>query len=769
MSAAAGLEDWLRELTAETGYRGQLAHLARRPGRWAAYGELGFEPAPAVADVLETLGLQRLYRHQTQAIAAVRAGRHVVVSAGTAAGKTLCYLLPLAQTLSQDRTARALLLYPTKALAQDQLRKLADFGAGRAFVAETYDGDTPPARRREIRRQAQVVLTNPDMLHVGMLPHHAYWAELLRNLRYVVVDEVHTYRGVFGSHVANVLRRLRRVCAHYGSAPTFVCSSATIGNPGELAERLTGLPFEVVDQDTAPRGPRLFAFWNPPLLEEESGRRRSANQEAAELLARLVRRGVRTLVFTLSRMQAELVLRYARERLAGDPELQARLAPYRGGYLPQERRAIEARLFSGELLGVVSTSALELGVDLGGLDAVIMTGYPGSLASVWQQAGRAGRAQQESLAVLIAVGGGIDQYLMEHPEYVLDSAHERALCQPENRFILGAHLLCAAYELPLDRADQAYFGEEMEALLGVLTEHGLLDRRRRWYWTDAERYPAAEVSLRSGSARGMDILTGPERRLLGTVDESSAEWLVHPGAVYLHAGETYLVESLDLAACRAVVQPAAPNYFTRPMTASELNVAATLQSRELAGGARAQLGEVAVRSRTVGYRRLQLITERELDSVALDLPPREFESVGLWLTAGEELTELQGAGYDVMGSLHGLEHALIGLLPLFVMCDAHDVGGVSYSVHPDTGAPTVFAYDGYAGGVGLCEGAYERLAEVLEATAERIEKCPCARGCPACVQSPSCGDNNQPLDKAGAAWLARAWLRETGQSAGQGK
>ncbi len=757
MSEVSTLGAFLEQLQRDSRYAGRLVHLRRLPGRRAVYAELDRPLAPAVAQILASQGLERLYRHQVEALQAVLAGHNVVVAAGTAAGKTLCYLLPIAQALQEDRQARALLLYPTKALAQDQLHKLGKFGAGEVFLADAYDGDTPASRRREIRRQVQVVLTNPDMLHLGLLPHHPYWADFLRHLRYVVVDEVHVYRGVFGSHVANVLRRLRRICDYYGSRPQFICSSATIGNPGELCETLTGLPFHVIDQDAAPRGPRFWAFWNPPLAKAGLGRR-SANQEAAFLLSRLVRRGIRTLAFTLSRMQAELVLRYTRERLKDCPDLQAKVAPYRGGYLPEERREIERRLFSGELLAVVSTSALELGVDIGGLDAVLMIGFPGDLASLQQQAGRCGRAHQESLAVLVAGPGGIDQYLMEHPEFILEAEHDRALCRPENRFILGAHLLCAAYELPLEPADTVYFGPEMEALADLLAEHDLLDKRRRWYWAQPERYPAAEVGLRSGSGRGYEIVLESPYRLLGTVDETSALWLVHPGAVYLHQGETYVVQRLDLERRLAVVQQKRVNYYTRPVSLSEVHICEQFQERPLPGNALAHLGEIVVESQIVGYRRLEQRREREREILPLQLPTRTFETVGLWLTAGGELHTLAAEGYHVLGALHALEHALIGLLPLFAMCDPHDVGGVSSAHHPDTGAATICLYDGYPGGVGLSEDAYENVESLLEATAERIEKCPCTAGCPACVQSPSCGDNNRPLDKTGAARLARLWL-----------
>ncbi len=759
-----GLEQLLAELERSPGYESQLVHLSRQPSRRAGYGALPRELAPEAEALLERQGLKRLYRHQRQALEAVFSGQNVALAAGTAAGKTLAYLLPIVQALAADKSSRTLLLYPTKALAQDQLRKLQDFGAGKTFLADTYDGDTPPRRRRQVRRLTQVVLSNPDMLHLALLPHHASWAEFFRHLKYVVLDEVHVYRGVFGSHVANVLRRLRRICAYHGSAPQFICTSATIGNPGELCELLTGLPFTVVDQDTAPQGPRLYGFWNPPLSDQEKGRRQSTNWEAARLVAHLVRRGVRTLAFAQSRTQTELILRYAQELLKGDQHLAERVAPYRGGYLPEQRREIERRLFAGELLGVVATSALELGVDIGGLDAVVMAGYPGDTAAYRQQAGRAGRAQQESLAMLVAGPGGIDQYLMEHPEFLLEATHDRALCRPDNRFILGAHLLCAAFELPLEESDAHYFGAEMKPVLGVLTESGLLDRRRRWYWREAGRYPAGEVSLRSGSGRAYEIYLQQGEELLGTVDEASVFWLAHPGAVYLHGGESYVVQELDLERRRVTVRREEVNYYTRALSSSEMRVSEEFGSTPLVPEATAHLGELVVHAQTLGYKRIQLGTDKELDVQPLDLPATDFETVGVWVTLEDEGQALQELGHDLMGSLHALEHAMIGLLPLFAMCDVHDLGGVSYLTHPDTGKPTLCLYDGYPGGVGLCEQAYEGLKEILQATAERIENCPCQSGCPACVQSPSCGDNNEPLDKAGAGALARLWQGNTRES-----
>jgi len=565
-------ERLIDEICGAEGYGGQIAHVERIEARPAQYADLQVRLHETVQAILDGLGIEQLYTHQAEAIEAALGGENVVVVSGTASGKTLCYVVPIAQKLYERPTSRALLIYPTKALAQDQLRKLADFGAGRAFQAATYDGDTPVSRRRSIKRDAQVVLTNPDMLHIGILPYHHTWAEFLRNLDFIVIDEVHTYRGVFGSHTANVMRRLRRIIAKYGANPQFVACSATIGNAQELFEELTGLPVKVVSNDGAPRGRRFFVLWNPPELERRAGRRRSANLEAAELMCRLVRRGVRCIVFVLARRVAELILRYAREQLAKEGDLAERIMAYRGGYLPKERREIERKLFDGELLGVVSTTALEVGVDIGGLDAAILTGYPGSISSTWQQIGRAGRGQEDSLAALVALPGGVHRYLLEHPQYLLETESERALIDPHNRYILAEHLLCAAYEMPLEDQDAELFGDKMEEILEVLGDPSCREdsdlpyvaKRNRWYWVDADIYPAAEINLRSTSGRAYEIVLDHRGKFerLGTVDADSAFRIVHEGAVYLHAGESYLVKRLDLEERTAYVRPTKAQYYT---------------------------------------------------------------------------------------------------------------------------------------------------------------------------------------------------------------
>ena len=757
MDFAAFLDD----IRGSPDYAGQIVHVEELEAREAQYDDAGLDLAPRTREVLDGLGIARLYTHQAEAVRRVLAGENVCVVASTAGGKTLCYTIPIAQQIYQRPVSRAFLVFPTKALAQDQLRKLADFGAGTAFTADCYDGDTPRPKRRQIKRDAQVVLTNPDMLHIGILPYHQTWADFLRNLKYVILDEVHTYRGVFGSHTANVIRRLRRLAAHYGANPQFVACSATIANPGELAERLIGLPVTVVDNDGSPRGRKLFALWNPPETGRGRTGRRSANLEAADLLCELVRRGVRNITFTIARMVAELVLRYARERLGEDNGLADRIMAYRGGYLPEERREIERKLFEGELLGVTATNALELGIDVGHLEAVVLTGYPGSIASVWQQAGRAGRTQDESLAVLVALQNGIDQFLVRDPGYIFRTDTERAIIDPENEFILAAHLLCAAYELPVAPSEAELFGPKMEPVMELLEAERFVTKRQKWYWI-RDFYPAAQVNVRSASGASFEVIKvhHGKRDLLGTIDGQSAPFLAHEGAIYLHAGESYIVKKHDLEQSIIEIAPTKAQYYTTALVRSEVRVVERAEEGELPGGRRA-FGDVEVRDQVTGFQKRRQVTEQILGDEDLDLPPHEFETQGLWLSFDARLKQLLADhGCDVHGSLHGLEHNLIALLPLFALCDPQDAGGASAPAHPDVGGPAVFLYDNYPGGVGICQTAYERLDELIAASVTSIGSCPCAAGCPSCVQAARCGDMNWPLDKQGALLAARLLLGE---------
>ena len=756
---------FLESVRSSKNYHGQIVHIERIPRREAVYGDLAPPLSGEIANALNRLGITRLYCHQAESIEAVRHGESIAVVTSTASGKTLCYNIPVLEALEKDAKARALYIYPTKALAQDQLGKLKQFDLAYLEPA-AYDGDTPRQERPFIKRSANVILTNPDMLHVGILPYHTTWSAFFRNLKYVVIDEMHSYRGVFGAHVANILRRLRRVAEYYGSNPQFICASATVRNPGELAKDLIGIDVRVIDTDGSPAGEKIFVFWNPPFLEK-TDERRSANSEAVDLFTKLVESHVRTIVFTKARKTAELILRYSRQKLAERnlPEVN-RIMSYRAGYRPTERREIERRLFTGELLGVTSTTALEVGVDIGGLDAAIITGYPGTIASTWQQAGRAGRGTDQSLAILIALDNPIDQYLMRNPGYFFSSEHERAIVNSENPYILADHLLCAAYEMPLDNSEiERLFGESAWELLSVLENAGRLSYRRKWFWV-GRGYPANNVNIRSASATCYTIVS-VERggMLLGTVDEPAAFETVHPGAVYLHGGDSYVVTKLDIEQRVAYVERTDVNYYTTPGNRTDIEVKQVLKNSSLKG-ARLTFGEVTVANQVTHYWRKQLFTERVIDKVLLNLPEVTMDTQAVWLVLPAELTDsLVHLGYDLAGSIHAIEHASIGILPLFALCDRTDIGGVSHPGHPDVESKAViFIYDGYAGGVGLARAAFDRFEELLIATLETIKGCQCKEGCPSCIQSPKCGNNNEPLDKAGAVFILSKILNRTSKT-----
>jgi DEAD/DEAH box helicase domain-containing protein len=745
-------------------YRGQIVHEEAFPARPARYADLAHPLPPALAQALARRGVTRLFSHQAAALDAIRGGGSVIVTTGTASGKTLCYLLPVLETLMRDPEARALFIYPTKALAQDQADAIGEFAALLpGLVYGTYDGDTPADERRRLRQAGRILLTNPDMLHVGILPRHfRWWRPFLRSLRYVVLDDMHVYRGVFGSHVALVLRRLWRACRVHGSAPQVICTSATIANPAEFGGRLTGRTLRLVDDDGAPRGRRQFVLWNPPVIARAEMRRRSPYSEAAWLLASLVRQAARTIVFTKARKITELVYRYAADALSDTPALAAQLSPYRAGYLAKERRAIEQRLFRGELLGVVSTSALELGIDVGGLDASVLVGYPGTMASVWQRTGRAGRGTGDALAVLIALEDALDQYLMRRPAYFFGRPVEHATVDPENPYILAAHLRCAAAELALEPADAALFGPRFGEVAEALEGLGDLVRRRERWHPRTPGYPARRVDIRAASADTYRIVEAASRRLIGTVDAPRAFEQVHPGAIYLHQGEPYRVVRLDFETHHAFVQRDDGGYYTEARVLTDLAIEHERTSRPAGGasGTAACFGDVCVTQQVIEYRRKQLASETVLSVHPLAMPEEELRTTALWIVLPPEVTAaIESRGLDLAGGIHAVEHAAIGLLPLFAMCDRWDIGGVSYPLHPETGRATIFVYDGYPGGVGVTEKGFELLDGLLARTLEVIESCPCEAGCPSCVQSPKCGNLNEPLDKHAAIELLRGLTR----------
>ncbi|WP_405585162.1 DEAD/DEAH box helicase [Streptomyces sp. NBC_01190] len=742
-------------------------HVPARVGRHASWPD---SIRPEVVEAIRAAGIDRPWEHQALAAAHAARGESVVVSTGTASGKSLAYLAPVLSALldgadAGPRGATALYLSPTKALAADQRRAVSALAAplGKAIRPAVYDGDTPFEEREWVRQYATYVLTNPDMLHRGILPGHARWASFLRGLRYVVIDECHTYRGVFGSHVAQVLRRLRRVCARYGAEPVFLLASATSADPGRAAGRLTGVRVAEVTEDTSPRGELAFALWEPPLtqLSGEHGApvRRTATAEAAELLTDLVVQGVRTVAFVRSRRGAELIALIAQERLAEiDASLPRRVAAYRGGYLAEERRRLERDLHSGRLLGLASTSALELGVDISGLDAVLLVGYPGTRASLWQQAGRAGRSGQGALAVMVGRDDPLDTYLVHHPEAIFERPVESTVLDPDNPYVLAPHLCAAAAELPLTDADLELFGPEAADLVPQLVQRGLLRRRAAgWFWTRRER--AADLTdIRGEGGTPIQVVESATGRLLGTVDAGAAHTTVHDGAVHLHQGRSYLVRRLDLDDNVALVEEADPSYSTMARDTTEIRVLSD-ELTEPWGEARIHFGSVEVTHQVVSYLRRRLITGEVLGETKLDLPPRTLRTRAVWWTiTDDQLDAARIHPEELPGALHAAEHASIGLLPLFATCDRWDIGGVSIPLHADTGLPTVFVYDGHPGGAGFAERAYRTAHSWLTATREAIAACECDFGCPSCVQSPKCGNGNDPLDKAAAVRLLDSLL-----------
>lgn len=746
---------FLDRVRAGSGYRGQVVHHRRLPARPARHQDPARPLEPRLLAYLERQGIARLYTHQAQAVDAARAGKNVLAVTATASGKTLTYNLPVIETLLRHPRARALYLFPTKALAQDQLGKLREFHLHPHLRPGTYDGDTPAHLRSQYKRELNLILTNPDMLHVGILPYHGGWATFLRNLKYVVVDEIHTYRGVFGSHVANVLRRLRRVCQLYGADPQFLACSATVANPAELMHALLGPGRElcVVDDDGSPQGARHFVFWNPPLLKD--GSRASTNADATRLLVELLLEGERTILFAKARKTAELVLRYARFALQEEaPSLAGRVTSYRAGYHADQRRQIEQALFRGDLLGVTATNALELGVDVGGLSACILTGYPGSISSTWQQAGRCGRSHEDSLVVLVAHDSPLDQYLMRHPDYFFGRAPEHAIVDPENPHILGQHLLCAARERPLEpERDGPLFGASSPALMARLGAEGRLRERNHALHCSSDDFPAGQVNIRSAGSDQYRIIRRDTGEALGTVEDARAFETLHAGAIYLHLGEAFRVETLDIPGRRALVVPSSGDFYTQARTDVAVCFGKPEAQRPL-GSTTVFRGPVEVVTQVVSYRRKQLFSEAVLADVEMELPEQRIATHGLWFTLPPALRDrVIAEEYHLTGSIHAIEHASIGILPLFVLCDRMDIGGVSHACHPDTGLPTICLHDAIPGGVGIAEKAYTLLEAVLQAARRSIEECPCAEGCPSCVQSPKCGNNNQPLDKAGAVMV----------------
>jgi DEAD/DEAH box helicase domain-containing protein len=780
-----GLDGVLAELREDPAIYPNVTHWQVQPARPARYAPFPEHLHPALCQALARRGIAQLYTHQVAAADQVRADRHVVVVTPTASGKTLCYNLPVLDTILRDPQARALYLFPTKALSQDQMAALQQLVTDLDvdIKTHTYDGDTPANARKLIRSAGHIVVTNPDMLHTGILPHHTKWIKLFENLRYVVLDELHHYRGVFGSHVANVVRRLRRICQFYGSDPLFICCSATIANPAELASRIVGDDVALVDDNGAPTGEKHLIFYNPPVVNPQLGLRASSVLEARRLATRFLARDVQTIVFARSRTTVELLLTY----LAGDATAKKRreqaIRGYRGGYLPNQRREIERGLRDGSVRGVVATNALELGIDIGSLEAAVLAGYPGTIASTLQQMGRAGRRAGTSIAVLVASSNPLDQYIVSHPEYFFGRSPESGLVNPDNLLILASHLKCGAFELPFADADA--FGlphAETQELLAVLEESGLLHHAGgRWHWT-SEGFPAEAISLRSASSENFvvidDVPGAP--RIIGEVDRISAPTMLHEEAIYIHEGEQYQVERLDYEEKKAYVRKVDVDYYTDASLAFAIRPLEIFAEEPRGQGTRAH-GEVMLTYQPTMFKKIKLYTHENVGSGRIHLPEEELHTTAYWLTL-DQISHRRGRGdrrdrredtgdssldsatsaisavtsgpqaEDPQAGLLGLAHVLAQVAPLFLMCDPHDLGAVAELKSPHTGAPTIYLFDKYPGGVGLSQRLYDLHDQLLQAAAETIAGCSCPEGCPSCV-----GPRAEvgPAGKSSALALAR--------------
>ncbi|PWW00684.1 DEAD/DEAH box helicase domain-containing protein [Paenibacillus cellulosilyticus] len=754
---ARDLEEWLEELKKEPELMDNVTHWHTIPPRDARTSPLPNDLAPELKEALRSRGIEDLYVHQAKSYGAVRAGDHVVAVTPTASGKTMCYNLPVLQSLLENSDGRALYMFPTKALAQDQvaeLQKLADIMEV-DIKTHTYDGDTPPTVRTAIRNAGHIVVTNPDMLHSAILPHHTKWVKLFENIRYIVIDELHAYRGVFGSHVANVIRRLKRICRFYGSSPQFICASATIDNPKEHAERLIGESVTLVNDNGAPMGEKHFIFYNPPVVNQQLGIRRSSVLETRKLAGMLLRQGVQTIVFARSRVRVELLLTYLQE-LVRDKIGDKTIRGYRGGYLPKLRREIEKGLRSGEIRGVVSTNALELGIDIGQLQACVLNGYPGTVASTWQQSGRAGRRKTSSVTFMVASSNPLDQYIIQNPDYFFNRPPERALIHPDNLLILIDHVKCAAYELPFELGE-TFGSENLEDMLEFLVDEKVLHRTgSRWYWME-QSFPAHGISLRSAAQENFIIIDMTEgSRVLGEVDRFSAPTLIHDEAIYIHEGVQYQVEKLDYHEKKAYVREVDVDYYTDANMAVELKVLHA-DKEKTSGEIVRTYGEVTVNAKATIFKKIRLRTHENIGSGPIHLPEEELHTSGYWFSFSEEAAKGKGTN-EMQCALLGLANVLVHIAPVYLMCDPLDIRVVPQVKAIHTQRPTIYFYDRYPGGIGLSERLYEVHDELLGRAHRLISNCTCLSGCPACVG---------PIEEVGL--LGKAQALQLLEEAGAGR
>ena len=756
-AASNGINEYISALKASPRFGSQVVHHEHLAERKAQYGKVSPAWPPDIENTLIALGVERLYGHQAHAMNCVRQEKNVIVATPTASGKSLIYNLPVFERLASQPDTHTLYLFPLKALAQDQLRAINDLAAGMPEGlrphAAIYDGDTTAYRRKKLREKPpQILITNPDMLHLSLLGYHDRWSAFFSNLTHVIIDEVHTYRGVFGSHMAWVINRLKRICSLYGSSPNFILSSATIGNPAEMARMLLNMQTEVVADSTAPQARRHFIFMNPY---------DSPAYTACQLLEASLKRGLRTIVYTQSRKMSELIYVWTRGRLGG---LADRLSSYRAGYLAEERREIEKRLTKGSLLGVIATSALELGIDIGALDICILVGYPGTIMNTWQRSGRVGRSQRESLTIMVAQQDALDQYFMRSPNEFFKRKVEAAVINPENKTIMKQHLLCAAAEYPINSDDPLLVSEKVqEALMELSEEGGLLLSAAGDQWFSSRKYPHRHTDLR-GSGRSFSIrVDDNDGTILGEIDGHRSLHECYPGAIYLHRGQTWLVTELDLEGREILVRRRQVNYFTKPLTEKSTEI---LKVYHTTGkkGFRVSFGALRVIDQVTGFQRRLVANHKLIATETLTLPPAIFETEGLWLEIPAALQKkVERRQYHFMGGIHALEHGLIGIFPLLVLCDRNDVGGIACPFHEQLPGAGVFIYDGYPGGVGLNSKAYEKIEELLHLARQTIADCPCEIGCPSCVHSPKCGSGNRPMDKQAALLILDDLLRRQGE------
>jgi DEAD/DEAH box helicase domain-containing protein len=736
--------EFLQQIQRRSDYRDQIVEIRRIPPRPPKFGKLDRPLNPRLQNILTQEGVGNLYSHQAGSVNLLAQGKDVLVVTGTASGKTLCYNIPVLKGLIEDPDARAMYIFPTKALAQDQLGILHRWTGREETIKKdirvaTYDGDTPSASRSKIRQSARILLTNPDMLHQGILPYHAKWTDFLRNLRYIVIDELHTYRGIFGSQFANVLRRLARLLEFHGGNCRFICCSATIGNPREFAEWLTGREMDMIDDDGSPRGEKSFVFWNPPYVDASRLVRRSANIEAKRLFTDLVRQGSQSIVFTRARVVAELIYKYAKEefRNHNETDLAEKIRAYRGGYLPENRREIEKLLFSGQLRGVCATNALELGIDVGSLDAAILVGFPGTISSAWQQAGRAGRRATQAMAILVAYNDPIDQYIMHHPDYFFARDVERAIIDPDNPHILAGHLECAAFELPLNPDDEKYFGPAYGKILETIAQdnpdfHKIADQL---HWASSQ-FPAGKINLRTISESTFAIIdtSGESERTIGNLDSISALEQLYPAAVYLHEGQSYLVKNLELAEKIAYIKQTDVDYYTQTIQTGNARIENEERAHDLNFG-NLGFGSLEVTWQTIGFKKIKFYTMEMIGQEPLDLPPQSLPTRGLWFRPSAEIFDsISGAGYFSASALVGLKNLLAWALPILAMCDPKDIAGqVNFS---NFGSPALILYDRYLGGLGFARRGFENFSDLLRLARQIVDECTCETGCPSCVGLP---------------------------------